>query len=579
MANVKQIKQKTTGTLLDIEDTQARSDIAAEVTNRTNADKALDDKVKAETTNRTNADNELQEKINTNKNDIGKLKGDIANLTTSVNEKFLASGLGIMRTGKLYGTKVWKSAVNNSQTLEKTYDNEGLVCVPSTDTTVGQDDYADIPLFQWVRCTYKRYDDGFAYPTAIEGDGNYSEEGNVDCGSLMRTFYYKEVENDNYIEVIISDSPNHALGLEPWEQAVRADGTVMPYFINSRYHSVVGTDGKLYSNRGRISRNQCHNNMITNYQKKGVGYWGAGSDRYTFAQIMMFIKYGTKSIQKVMAGVTNHNVQIKASIQSEEANTYFPVTNSQANSVLVGTRFSVGYGTFNSSGAINIDRGNGTIHAYADDVVVTAKVPMDDGVNTAIYLDCTAFNTMPITDSNGYTSDIYLTSMHAWSGDTDSVIGHHDGSPVSNTDGRHPCRIQGIEFMLGGYTVASDTVMFFKSDYSKDVYVAPCGVAHSSSDSTIQSTYTLVGDIPANNGSDFWIGDVNHVNGVWYPSTVVSSDQYGMGDRCYAGGQSTSGSREYLQGGALWAGSGAGLSCLNCRAWLGSAGWDCLSAD
>ena len=575
MANVKQFKQKTTGTLLDIEDTQARSDIASEVTNR------------------TNADNELQEKINTNKNDISKLKGDlssvgqqadsnkeeIANLTSSVNEKFLSSGLGILRTGKLYGTKVWKSAVNNSQTLEKTYDNAGLVCVPSTDYTVGQDDYADIPLFQWVRCTYKRYDDGFAYPIAVESDSNYSEEGNVDCGSLMRTFYYKEIDNDDYTEVIISDSPNHALGLKPWEQAVRADGTVMSYFINSRYHSVVGTDGQLYSNRGRISRNQCHNNMITNYQKKGAGYWGAGSDRYTLAQIMMFIKYGTKSIQKVMAGVTNHNVQVKASIQSEEANTYFPVTNSQANSILVGTRFSVGYGTCNSSGKINIDRGNGTIHRYADDVVVTAKVPMDDGANTAIYLDCTAFNTMPITDSNGYTSDIYLTSMHAWSGDTDSVIGHHDGSPVSNTDGKHPCRIQGIEFMLGGYTVASDTVMFFKSDYSKDVYVAPRGVAHSTSDSTIQSTYTLVGNIPANNGLDFWIGDVSHVNGVWYPSTVVSSDQYGMGDRCYAGGQSTSGSREYLQGGYLGYGSRAGLSFLGCWLRLGFADWYFLSAD
>ena len=506
-------------------------------------------------------------------------KEKIANITTSVNEKFLASGLGILRTGKLYGTKVWKSSVNNSQTLEKTYDNAGLVCVPSTDTTVGHDDYADIPLFQWVRCTYKRYDDGFAYPTSVEGDGNYSEEGDVDCGSMMRTFYYKEIDNDDYTEVIISDSPNHALGLKPWEQAVRADGTVMPYFINSRYHSIVGTDGKLYSNRGRISRNQCHNNMITNYQKKGAGYWGAGSDRYTFAQIMMFIKYGTKSIQKVMAGVTYHNVQIKASIQSEEANTYFPVTNSQANSILVGTRFSVGYGTFNSSGSINVDRGIGTIHAYADDVVVTAKVPMDDGVNTAIYLDCTAFNTMPITDSNGYTSDIYLTSMHAWSGDTDSVIGHHDGSPASNTDSKHPCRIQGIEFMLGGYTVASDTVMLFKSDYSKDVYVAPRGVSHSTSDSTIQSTYTLVGNIPANNGSDFWIGDVNHVNGVWYPSTVVSSDQYGMGDRCYAGGKSTSGSREYLQGGFLRNGSDAGLSFLYCGSGLTRAYWHFLSAD
>lgn len=557
---------------------QLKSDITANTTNIN----------KNKTDIATNAGN-----ITKNANDIKTLREDlssvgqqadankeeIANLTTSVNEKFLASGLGILRTGKLYGTKVWKSAVNNSQTLEKTYDNAGLVCVPSTDTTVGQDDYSDIPLFQWVRCTYKRYDDGFAYPTSVEGDGNYSEEGNVDCGSLMRTFYYKEIDNDDYTEVIISDSPNHALGLKPWEQAVRTDGTVMPYFINSRYHSIVGTDGKLYSNRGRISRNQSHNNMITNYQKKGAGYWGAGSDRYTLAQIMMFIKYGTKSIQKVMAGVTNHSVQVKASIQSSTKNTYFPVTNSQANSILVGTRFSVGYGTFNSSGAINVDRGNGTIHAYADDVVVTAKVPMDDGVNTAIYLECTAFNTMPITDSNGYTTDIYLTSMHAWSGDTDSVIGHHDGSPASNTDGKHPCRIQGIEFMMGGYTVASDTVMFFKSDYSKDVYVAPRGVAHSTSDSTIQSTYTLVGNIPTNNGSDFWVGDVNHVNGVWYPSTVVSSDQYGMGDRCYAGGQATSGSREYLQGGYLGDGSCAGLSFLDCWYWLWYASWAYLSAD
>lgn len=78
MANVKQIKQKSTGTLLDIEDTQARSEIVAEITNRTNADKALDDKVKAETEARTNADNALQEKINTNKNDISELKGDLS---------------------------------------------------------------------------------------------------------------------------------------------------------------------------------------------------------------------------------------------------------------------------------------------------------------------------------------------------------------------------------------------------------------------------------------------------------------------------------------------------------------------
>lgn len=126
-------KINVNGELYDMSDSKARSDIASEITNRTNADKALDDKVKTETeartsadnalnqkiaqettnrtnadnalqtavnaeaqtrlqadtdlqtnigneaTARTNADNALQEKINTNKNDISVLKGDLAN--------------------------------------------------------------------------------------------------------------------------------------------------------------------------------------------------------------------------------------------------------------------------------------------------------------------------------------------------------------------------------------------------------------------------------------------------------------------------------------------------------------------
>lgn len=80
MANVKQFKQKTSGTLLDIEDAQARVDIASEVINRTNADKALEDKIKAETEARISADNEKQEKI--------------AELNDKKITKFYASNLG-----------------------------------------------------------------------------------------------------------------------------------------------------------------------------------------------------------------------------------------------------------------------------------------------------------------------------------------------------------------------------------------------------------------------------------------------------------------------------------------------------
>ena len=508
--------------------------------------------------------------------DDSTVKQDIANLKTNkvdkvvfedfvnnVNTKFIESGLGILRTGKLYGVKVWKSASNPSTILEKTRDNANLVCEPSTDTVAGVDDYADIQLFQWAKCNYKRYDDGFAYPVAIEGDGNYKETGDVDCGAIQPTFWYGYVDSDEYKELIISDSPNNSLGLKPWEQAVRADGTVMPYFIQSRYPSVVGSDGLLHSQPGnKISRNHSHNSMISSYQKKGAGYWGTGSDRYTFAQIFMMIKYGVKSIQKKMNGVCSWNIQYKASVESDVPNTYFPVTNAQADSLQVGLCVSVGYGQESSNGSVNIDRNVGTMHAYADDVKILKIEPLDAD-NKAVYLDCEPFTTSPISGQYA-TQYIYMSSMHAHAGDTDSVIGHRDGSPVSNSDGNHPFRIQGIEYLHGAWIVASDTVMFFKEDYSKDVYRAPRGVAHSTNDTTIKETYTLVGNIIANNGSDFWVGDVDHVDGVWFPTSVVSSDQQGMGDRCYAGGQSTSGSREYLQGGGLGHGSSGGLAYLYC---------------
>ena len=66
----------------------------------------------ANTTNITKNANDiktLQEDLSSVGQQADANKEEIANLTSSVNEKFLSSGLGILRTGKLYGTKVWKS--------------------------------------------------------------------------------------------------------------------------------------------------------------------------------------------------------------------------------------------------------------------------------------------------------------------------------------------------------------------------------------------------------------------------------------------------------------------------------------
>lgn len=495
----------------------------------------------------------------------------------------------LQRTGKVYQTKIWKFATNPTSTGEKLLDNAGLEFVPSTDTTEGKDDYlnGNHPMFEWVHCNYKRNDDGTAYPVATEYDSNYATTGAVDVGAMQMSFYWNwDASNPEYDLVTISDMPNTEYGLKPWTECKRANGTVLPYCIGSAYVSGIASDGLLRSQPGlKPERNQSHNNIITNYQKKGKGYWGAGAERNTFQILFNIIKGATKNSQSLFQGCTSYNFQYSASVQSADAHTYFPLTNAQAQNILVGSYVSVGYGQLNDTkNGVNNDRGVTNIHKYADDVKVLRIETLDEN-NKAVYLDIkTGFNTTPIKLSDTVNAPITISSMHWWSGTTDTVIGRHDGSPVSNTDGKHAYRVQGREYAVGAYLIASDTVMDFQSDYSKKVYIAPKGLAHSSSDATIRSKYTCIGTIPANpdgKGSDYWIGDISvDVNtGGWFPSAKGSSNSQGWADMLYAGGTSTSGTREYLMGGHLWNGSSAGCSFLYCWGRLDWAFWLYCAAD
>ena len=509
----------------------------------------------------------------------------------TVLEKSIENYYALRRTGKVYQTKLWKFATNPSPSGEKLLENTGLVFEPSTDTEEGQDDYLNgqHPLFEWCHVNYIRDTDGTARPIAIEGSDEYKITGAVDVGAMQMSFWYKwDASKAEYDLITISDTPHTELGLVPWCECKKADGTTVPWCIGSAYVSGKASDGKLRSQPGLPpERNQSHNNMITNYQEKGEGYWGAGAERNTFQFIFNAIKGATKKSQSLFAGVTNWNIQYEASIQSADSHTYFPVTNAQAENIPVGCYVSVGYGG-NNNGTVNNDRSQTTIHAYADDVKVINKVALDDGANTAIYLDIpeeSAFNTQPHAYTDTFSAPIMLSSMHAYSGTTDVVKGRHDGSPVSNTDAKHPYRVQGREYAVGGCIIASDTVMDLQPDFTKKVYVAPKGTAHSSSDATIRSTYTEIGIIPAaaaGNNADWWIGDFGLSTDVggWWPAAEGSGSSQGTGDRCYAGGVgATSGMREYLQGGDLWDGSNAGSACLNCWFWLDGSSWYYLACD
>lgn len=505
-------------------------------------------------------------------------------------EKMIENYYALRRTGKVYQAKLWKFASNPTSTCEKLLDNAGLVFEPSTDTEEGQDDYLNgqHPLFEWCNVNYVRDADGTARPIAIEGMNNYKTEGSVDVGAMQMSFYWRwDTSNAEYDLITISDLPHPELGLVPWSECKKADGTIVPWCIGSKYISGTASDGKLRSQPGlKPARNQSHNNMITNYQSKGEGYWGSGAERNTFQIIFNLIKGATKSSQSLFAGCTSYNYQYEAAVQSADAHTYFPVTNAQASNLVVGSYVSVGYGG-NNNGTANIDRGQRTVHAYADDVKILSIEDLDDN-NKAVYLDIpeeSAFNTQPHVYTEDFSAPIILSTMHWWSGATDSVKGRHDGSPGRNTNGKYPYRVQGREYAVGAYIVASDTVMDLQADYTKHVLVAPKGVAHSSSDAAIRSTYEHIGTIPAStagNNADWWIGDCGFGvdTGSWYPTVEGSGSSQGYGDRVYAGGSAaTSGMREYLQGGHLGDGASSGSASLSCWSWLGHGYWYCVACD
>lgn len=515
------------------------------------------------------------------------LLSSVLNRTPHVSN--LKSYYDTLRTGKVYQTKIWKFATNPSSAGEKLLDNAGLQFEPSTDTTEGKDDYLNgsHPLFEWCHCNYLRNDDGSPYPIATEYDNAYKTSGTVDVGAMQMSFYWNwDASNPNYDLVTISDSPNEKYGLKPWTECKKADGTVLPWCIGSAYVSGLGEDGLLRSQPNlKPELYQSYNNMITNYMKKGKGYQGAGAERNAFQILFNIIKGTTKNSQNLFQGCSNYSFQYPASIESTESHIYFPVTNAQANNIIVGSYVSVGYGLLNNTkDGVSNDRGSSSVHRYAS-VVKVLKIDTLDSNNKAVYLDITTgFNTSKIKLSDTVSAPIILSSMPWWSGTTDSVIGRHDGSLTSNTNGKFPYRVQGREYMIGCYIVASDTVMAFNSDYSKNVYVAKKGTVHSTNETTIKTNYKMIGTIPASSdgkGDNYWIGDisVDSDTGVWYPSAQGSSSSQGMADMLYAGGASTSGTREYLMGGYLGHGALGGSSYLDCWGGLGWAYWSYGGCD
>jgi len=455
--------------------------------------------------------------IATNAADISQLKSDLLGMTKmglSVIEQTVSQDIISRRTGRVWKRKVWKYSVNQTADCPALDDYNDGVAVPFTDTEIGSDPYMDTyRVFRWMRCNYYREADGTARLITIEGYPDYAETGPVDVGTLLPTFWWAWDEYDDYWVLSFSDSPSE--GLTPWRDAVKSDGTILPYFIVSAYPSVLASDGKLRSQRGKPANNQSYNNIITNYQKKGEGYWGSGSSINTLAYIYLIVKYQTKLEQNKFA--TNCGFSISAPVAKAENGT---------RRVLVApteARFSKGdgvtVGTANDAYWLN-----GSLVQWAE-IASVEDTEVDGTAYKAIYLN--------VDSDFATTEEMYVVGSACPSGQTDGVIGHYDGSIISNADNKHSIRIEGIELMNGLWFVLSDTVISFLDNYWQ-IYVAQKGTPHTANAHT---GYKMIGASDTF-ASDSYVGNVSFdvETGAMYHTEKGNSNANGNGAYHWNGG-------------------------------------------
>lgn len=470
------------------------------------------------------------------------------------------------RNGKVFATKHSKFAVNPNSFGTRLLDSVGLEASPSTNETIGKDDFMQYLMFQWEHCNYTRdEDDGFARPTAIEGRPNFKNSGNVDVGSISATFWWKWEEDSTSYTIYVSDMPHPELGLVPWIEAVKADGSVLPYYIGSSYFSITGEDGLLHSlPNGYPAYNQSHNNQITNYQKKGKGYWGCGAEFFTHGLIFSEIKYKTANIQQYGSGCTNYNFQTKC-VLAETATKR--VLSKTAWSADVGSCVSVGKARTSDS---STDRQTAEMSSVCDRVRVKSIETVEISGTTYYALN------LDVEDSFNTDTDTYVSSMPCWSGETDAVIGHYDGSNISCTNGRHTFRLHGREYLPGISFIAANCG-FLAKDHKWYLMYAPKGMKHN----TGLNGYTDGGVLGMT--TDGYIGDYRlTTSGLAYPTAKGNSNAQGVGDYIWIGAvdSATDGTtRQFYNGGDLWDGGNAGLLYVSCGNWLGIADWLCGSRD
>ena len=491
-------------------------------------------------------------------------------------ENALSNYFALRRNGKVFTTKIYKWETSTSPVGVKMNANENMVAEPSVGRTEGRDDYAQYGLFHHFTCNFSVDENGFNHVDALEGQIGFTKYGKVQVGEVTMSAWFGIEDTTEAVLYHYSDSQTE-LTPYPMKESVNSDGTISPFMIHAKY-AAGDIDGVPYSSKGLAPANGCqatqarnpvsYTGMITYMHKLGGHYCGTTNWDLFYRQLMMIIKYATTHSQSIMAGCTSYSNQ-NQNLVEETGVMRVVLTKAQAAGYVIGSYVSIGDVGSNT----NKDRYFSYIHNKAYSVKVTKIEDVDDS-NAAVYVNAPeAFDTTLTT---------WITTMPWHSGATDEVAGS-DGSPNSNTNGKDPYKIQGIETCIGAYEVLGNVVMDIVTgpdgNPARDVYVCEDASTLSSNIATVRANYKkAIAQVAYTAASWKYITEetTDPNLGIMIPTKVGGGSTTGFADGLYTDA-GTSGQREWLALGNLNNGANAGLWILNANNGWSNTNWNIVS--
>ena len=491
-------------------------------------------------------------------------------------ENALSNYFALRRNGKVFTTKIYKWETSTSPVGVKMNANENMVAEPSVGRTEGRDDYAQYGLFHHFTCNFSVDENGFNHVDALEGQIGFTKYGKVQVGEVTMSAWFGIEDTTEAVIYHYSDSQTE-LTPYPMKESINPDGTISQFMIHAKY-AAGDIDGVPYSSKGLAPANGCqatqarnpvsYTGMITYMHKLGGHYCGTTSWDLFYRQLMMIIKYATTHSQSIMAGCTSYSNQ-NQNLVEETGVMRVVLTKAQAAGYVIGSYVSIG----DVGSSTNRDRYFSYIHNKAYSVKVTKIEDVDDS-NAAVYVDAPeAFDTTLTT---------WITTMPWHSGATDEVAGS-DGSPNSNTNGKDPYKIQGIETCIGAYEVLGNVVMDIVTgadgNPARDVYVCEDASTLSSNIATVRANYKkAIAQVAYTAASWKYITEetTDPNLGIMIPTKVGGGSTTGFADGLYTDA-GTSGYREWLALGSVNYGAAAGLWVLSATYGWSNTSWVIVS--